>query len=261
MSGKQPTGDCRRVRPLLALHVSDDLDSSEQIVVTRHLGGCRDCTAYLESLRESHRVLETIRMLGQEKPAQPTLWPEIERQLPAAPRPRVRPAAWRVSTWHLGSIAAGLLVAVFLTDGSEWLRRDLPRTRVQGNVGDAVPIDHSLFGPLGINTQDMDAGLARRIGLPSGRGVIVVDVWTKAAARHVQPLDVILAVDGVAVTDKASLIRLSQAHPAGSPIRLDLWRDGRVIQREIRLDTAPRPQADDDLRVRGTHAWWTDDTV
>ena len=80
----------------------------------------------------------------------------------------------------------------------------------------------------GVETQDIDAGLARGFGAPNANGALVTDVGpgTPAAKAGVQSGDIIVAVNDKDITSRDNLIvTVSQLHP-GSQAKLKIYRNG-----------------------------------
>jgi S1-C subfamily serine protease len=75
---------------------------------------------------------------------------------------------------------------------------------------------------------------ALRLGLDRVRGALVDRVYaeTPAAAAGMQPNDVVLQLEGVAVRDENHLINLISNLPAGQRVRMQVWRDRRMVTLE-----------------------------
>ena len=105
-----------------------------------------------------------------------------------------------------------------------------------------------------ISLDELPPVLLRAVGLTSTQGAMVDRVepgspaaraGLKGAQRDTQgrPLalgDVILAVDGVAVKDKADVVRLVAQRRPGDRVRLTLWRDRRRLEVTVVLMARPR---------------------
>lgn len=72
---------------------------------------------------------------------------------------------------------------------------------------------------------------ALRLGLDRVQGALVDQVYsgTPAAAAGLQPRDVILQIDSVQIKSENHLINLVSSLPAGQRIRLQVWRERRVV--------------------------------
>jgi S1-C subfamily serine protease len=72
---------------------------------------------------------------------------------------------------------------------------------------------------------------AVKLGLERAQGALVETVYagTPAATAGVRTKDVILEVDGVAVRNENHFINLISGLPAGQRVRMQVWRDRRVV--------------------------------
>jgi serine protease Do len=100
-------------------------------------------------------------------------------------------------------------------------------------------------GWLGVQIQDLDQALADTLGLDAKQGAIVADVVTEgpAAEAGLEVGDVILRVDGTVVDSAKGLGRLVGDRDSGDRVELEIWRDGRRIERAVSLgalETAER---------------------
>ena len=94
-------------------------------------------------------------------------------------------------------------------------------------------------GFLGVKLQDVTAQVARRNGVPEDMGAVVEDVTSKdspAARSGIQSGDVIIAVNGQKVKNKADLVRQVAALPVGSTAVISYMRDGRQLTASVRLN-------------------------
>jgi serine protease Do len=96
-------------------------------------------------------------------------------------------------------------------------------------------------GYLGIYIQDLTPELAKQFGLSQGGGVLVGDVSpdTPAARAGLKKGDVILKLNGTPVDSRSSLqVQISQT-PPGTPVKLDVWRDGKTRDLTVNLGELP----------------------
>jgi serine protease Do len=109
------------------------------------------------------------------------------------------------------------------------LARDLlPQLRDRGFV---------TRGWLGVYIQKLTPDLAKGVGAPDDRGVLVTDVHdnSPAAAAGVKRRDVIVAFDGKPVNDVSELPRLVAATPVGKSVPLTVLRDGQRIELAVKV--------------------------
>jgi serine protease Do len=103
-------------------------------------------------------------------------------------------------------------------------------------------------GYLGIQLQEMEPGLQRLVGLPEGagaKGAVVLDVMPGSAgeAAGLRRYDVITEVSGRDVADGDDLVRVIAARSPGSAVHLTVFREGRQLAVDARLDErAPAPE-------------------
>ena len=69
------------------------------------------------------------------------------------------------------------------------------------------------------------------------QGALVETVYaeTPAATAGFRASDVVLDVDGVAIRNENHFINLISGLPAGRPVRLQVWRDRRVVAVDARV--------------------------
>jgi serine protease Do len=101
-------------------------------------------------------------------------------------------------------------------------------------------------GYLGIQLQEMEPDLQKLIGAVDTQGAVVLDVVNGAAgeAAGLKRYDVITDVGGHAVRDGDELVHLISSRAPGSAVTLTVFRDGRRLALEARLDErAPSPHS------------------
>jgi serine protease Do len=119
----------------------------------------------------------------------------------------------------------------------------------------AIPIDLALdvqkqivatgrasHGLLGVSVQEVNQPLAEAFRLPSPIGAIVLDVQHggSGAKAGLLPGDIILGVDGKAITSAGDVqMRVTMAQP-GQRLLIDVWRDGRAEHLTVTLGDADK---------------------
>ena len=106
----------------------------------------------------------------------------------------------------------------------------------------AIPIDVALNvkdqiikygrvqrGKLGVTIQGVDRELAQSFGLSEPAGALVSNVEPGGPAEKagLKAGDIVLGVDGTKVKDSADLPRIIGDKRPGTPVKLEVWRDGR----------------------------------
>jgi serine protease Do len=99
-------------------------------------------------------------------------------------------------------------------------------------------------GWLGVAIQSVDRDLAAAMKLDSAQGVLISDVTpnSPAARAGLQRGDVILALDGKAMSDSSQLRNHVAATGPGSKVALDLVRNGKKLRVDVSLGTLPNSQ-------------------
>ncbi len=114
---------------------------------------------------------------------------------------------------------------------------DMARPIVESLVADG----HVERGWLGVHIQDLSADLAEAMGLKSTTGVLIADVGdgTPAQKAGVKRGDVVLEVDGKAVTTTGQLRNQIAAAGAQKRVELTLLRDGKKRKLPVALGAMP----------------------
>lgn len=90
---------------------------------------------------------------------------------------------------------------------------------------------------LGVEIISVDASQAKELGMDSIRGVRIATVASGGAAdkHNLQQNDVILSVNGVEVNESNQLQEKIAVLRPGEIVRLKIWRDGTIIEKDIEL--------------------------
>jgi serine protease Do len=112
------------------------------------------------------------------------------------------------------------------------LKEILPQLRDTGKVS---------RGYLGIGIRNLDYTQAQAWGLPSTDGALVQSVEdnTPAEDAGIQHGDVILSVDGHKVKTTRDLIGYVSSQGPNASVKLDVWRDGKTIRKDVKLRERP----------------------
>jgi len=108
----------------------------------------------------------------------------------------------------------------------------LPQLRDKGRVS---------RGYLGIGIRNLDFTQAQAWGLPNTDGALVQSVEdnTPAEEAGIEHGDVILSVDGRKIKTTRDLIGYVSAKGPNSSVTLDVWRDGKTVQKQVKLRERP----------------------
>jgi serine protease Do len=117
----------------------------------------------------------------------------------------------------------------------------LPSNAVRKIVSAILEDGRVRRGSLGISGQTLDAELARTLGAPDPRGVVIVDIRHDgpAARAGIRTGDVLTAIDGRRVESTPRLTRAIGALRPGRTVSVALWRREREMVLSVRLDEEP----------------------
>ncbi len=101
-------------------------------------------------------------------------------------------------------------------------------------------------GYIGVNISEVDASTAKAIGLDKPKGVMIQGVLDGSAASKtdIKPGDVILKIDGKEINMPNELQSYVASHRAGDKVTLEIYRDGKVFFRTVKL--LPKGNAEND---------------
>jgi serine protease DegQ len=97
-------------------------------------------------------------------------------------------------------------------------------------------------GWIGVGVQDMTREIAESFKMPTVRGALITEVFrgTPADRGGVKVGDVLIAVEGNAVTDSANMLNLIAALVPGSPATLRVLREAKEIDLKITVGRRPK---------------------
>ncbi len=100
-------------------------------------------------------------------------------------------------------------------------------------------------GYIGVQIQPVDETVAKATGLPKAEGALVADLVKGGAAQDagIRVGDIIMSVDDKTIKQTNDLQAYVAGKHPGDEVRLQLWRDGRVVERSVRLKEAERDEA------------------
>lgn len=92
-------------------------------------------------------------------------------------------------------------------------------------------------GYIGVQIREVDAALAKSLGLDKPSGVIVEGIVEggAAAVEDVRRGDVILKIDGNEISQPNQLQSYVASKSAGSKVKLEIFRDGKKIEKTVTL--------------------------
>ena len=107
----------------------------------------------------------------------------------------------------------------------------LPRLREKGDAPRSY---------LGVDAQPVDSALAVALKLDSTRGALIVSVGKKspAEAGGLEPGDVVVTWNGTPIATSEDLKIDAQLTVPGTRVKVGLWRDGHMVDREVTVRMA-----------------------
>lgn len=124
----------------------------------------------------------------------------------------------------------------------------IPAAMARQVVNAALGGDHAVIRPwLGARTQAVTADVARALGLPAPRGVVVTDVWPGGPAQRagLRVGDVILDIGGQPVNDEGGATYQFGSRQVGEAATVRILRDGAERSLSVRAEAPPRSRADE----------------
>ncbi len=105
-------------------------------------------------------------------------------------------------------------------------------------------------GYIGVSIVEVDASTAKAVGLDKPQGVLIQSVVEDGAAskEDIQPGDIILKVDDKEVNQGNELQNYVASQRAGQTVTLEIYRDGKKIERDVTLK-APDGESVDEEKV------------
>ena len=146
-----------------------------------------------------------------------------------------------------------------------------PRGSMAGNIGLGFAIPSNLAssikdqllaggvvrrGTLGIDTQDLDARIAKGLGLSETRGAVVTRVYPGSSGETagLKVGDVILAANGEHIDNAEALRNFQGLQAVNTKVTLDVQRNGKPLQLTTGLREAPKALQGTQLDARLTGA-------
>ncbi|MGH9607613.1 MAG: Do family serine endopeptidase [Terracidiphilus sp.] len=129
--------------------------------------------------------------------------------------------------------------------GNEGIGFAIPINMAHTIMDQIVAHGHVIRGYLGVTIQDVNPDMAKAFGLSQGGGALIGDVapGSPAAKAGLVRGDIILKLDGDAVSGSSALsVRISEMAP-GSVVHLQIFRNGHTEDVSVTLGTYPRSGA------------------
>jgi serine protease Do len=130
-----------------------------------------------------------------------------------------------------------------MTGGSVGIGFAIPIDMAERIMADLIEDGEVARGYLGVLPQDIDESLVKALGLETRRGALVAEVSADTPAEKAGLLrgDVVVEVDGRAVTNANDLRNMVAGIDPGQEVAMKVLRDGKP--RTLRVELAERPRA------------------
>ncbi len=131
------------------------------------------------------------------------------------------------------------------TGGSVGVGFAIPSNMARAAMQSLIKTGRVVRGFLGASTQDVSPLLAKVFRLPDVKGSVVTDLQAKGSAERagLKRGDVVVRFDGRDVMDSGHLKNLIAVAAIGSKHRMEVVRDGKVMQADLVVQEAPRERS------------------
>jgi Do/DeqQ family serine protease len=137
----------------------------------------------------------------------------------------------------------GINTAIFTQSGGyQGIGFAVPSNLARHIVDDLARYGEVRRGSIGyLEVAPLTTHIAKQLGAPSADGVVVMDLGRGAASRAgIQQYDIIVAVNGMRISDTATLLKVISDAPIGSTATIDVVREGR--QQSIKVQVQQQGQ-------------------
>ncbi len=123
----------------------------------------------------------------------------------------------------------------------------IPIDLVKAVIEDLIDNGKIDRGFVGVQIRTIDEVFAKKLGLDKVEGVVVHDVVKDSPAQKagLEPMDVILEINGAPVKTSNELQNKIALHRAGEKIKLTLWRDKKKIVKTVELEAQNKDSKDE----------------
>ena len=141
----------------------------------------------------------------------------------------------------------GINTAIFSQSGGyQGIGFAVPSNRVRRVVGDLMKFGRVRRGSIGyVEVMPLTSRLADELRAPKSDGIVVNQMARASAAYKagLQPGDIIVSVNGLAIADASQFVRLISDSAIGSTVRVEVLRDGQRSTLRIPVEAQQdRPQ-------------------
>ena len=165
----------------------------------------------------------------------PSLFDMIQTDRPGAPG-----ASGGALVDRTGGVI-GITTAVASTDSaSDSIGFATPIDIARDTAEQLITTGRAVHVWMGVEGEDVDAATATKLSVKGGAVVRTVRTKSPAAASGLEPQDVIVAVEGHAVTSMSDLVVALRAHRPGQVVTIGYLRDGQPGSAKVTLIERPK---------------------
>jgi serine protease DegS len=136
----------------------------------------------------------------------------------------------------------GINTAVFSRDGSSiGIGFAIPVDLALGVMAELLENGHVIRGWLGVEPQDLTPALAESFGVTGQTGVAVAGVYRNGPSHMagIRAGDVLIAIDGISITDRLQALELITNRAPGDVLAVDGIRAGTPFQVQVTVGERP----------------------
>lgn len=123
--------------------------------------------------------------------------------------------------------------------GNQGIGLAIPSNLVRKISDQLIATGHVTRGWLGVVARPVTQDIATQLHLPNTKGILVIGVYDNGPAADLQPGDVLLSANGTALSSAGALRNQVANLVPGSTLALQIWRNGKDIQSNIKVGTRP----------------------
>ena len=130
----------------------------------------------------------------------------------------------------------GINVAIFSQDkqkpGFQGVGFSLPANDVKDALMQILERGRPIRGVLGVQMRDLDATVRATLGYAGNEGSAVIGIspGSPAQAAGLQPMDIIVSLNGEVIHSAAQLFARIQTTHIGAAVTLGVWRNGKTLE-------------------------------
>ena len=142
---------------------------------------------------------------------------------------------------NINGKVVGINTAKIKISGVEGMGFAIPSNTVRQITSELIDKGKVIRPWMGVYIKTLTPLESQRLGLSVDSGVLVADVESggPAARAGIEPMDVIIAVDGKEITNNSELQHVIDQHSVGEKISVTVVRNKEELTIEVTLETLP----------------------